>query len=676
MNATLTRRKVSVFSNCMSAIVGLALGLGAGAAPAAVSTTGNNFTMLDPGNGITGGTNDVVFKWDETYRYNVAVSGNVSNATITSVTPFFAVPWFAHDVTIYGPGTYTFDTDCPPGEPGCVGSTVSYKPKPNFNGSDSFSYTIVDARGGAATATVNVTVTPVNDAPVANKDLIVTSQDAGPVAINPLLNDTDVEGDALTVSAVTQPTNGSVSFTANSVSYTPNAGFFGIDSFTYTASDGNGGATVGTVYAGVNQTGNIPPAVPANAVISANEDVGGSTTPPGIPTVYPPSLTIVFANNGAKCIGAFSNVTQFCFGTSCSTQPASVGCNLSNANARDFNGADSFTYVITDGKGGITIATANVTVNPVNDAPVAVADALITNQDAAMVTINPLLNDTDVENSALTVAAITQPAYGTASFTASSVSYTPNAGFFGIDSFTYTANDGALNSAPTKVTVAVNATGNTPPVAVSDNLVVAEDGTNKVYAIKNDSDPDGDKLKVIMAVGPATNGTPSFKIGKDLTITVGPGQVGGHMLFDWNGNLNIDLVNVWTMKSMFGTGTQMYSGPATTADSWSGVKTTIWDGASSDIDANGIPGIGFVDGPFVGFSGSFNLMGLHKVPIPGDLDFDGDVDSIDLNIVLAARNTPATGPNDLRDLDGDGWITLLDARKLTTLCTRPRCATQ
>ena len=60
--------------------------------------------------------------------------------------------------------------------------------------------------------------------------------------------------------------------------------------------------------------------------------------------------------------------------------------------------------------------------------------------------------------------------------------------------------------------------------------------------------------------------------------------------------------------------------------------------------------------------------------IAGDFDGDGDVDRNDLNIILAARNTPASGPDDPRDLDGDGMITGLDARKLVLLCTRPRCA--
>ncbi len=64
------------------------------------------------------------------------------------------------------------------------------------------------------------------------------------------------------------------------------------------------------------------------------------------------------------------------------------------------------------------------------------------------------------------------------------------------------------------------------------------------------------------------------------------------------------------------------------------------------------------------------------VPKLGDLDQDGDVDNADLNSLMTARNTPANGPNDLRDLNGDLKIDALDARKLTLLCTRPRCATQ
>jgi len=102
-----------------------------------------------------------------------------------------------------------------------AGGSVTYTPNANFNGSDSFTYTVSDGNGGTATATVSVTVTPVNDAPVANNDSTNTNEDA-PVTVSLVANDTDVENDTLTVSAVSQGANGSVTFAGGSVTYTPN----------------------------------------------------------------------------------------------------------------------------------------------------------------------------------------------------------------------------------------------------------------------------------------------------------------------------------------------------------------------------------------------------------------------------------------------------------------------
>src|SRR6185295_10087661 len=134
---------------------------------------------------------------------------------------------------------------------------VTYTPAANYNGGDSFTYTIGDGHGGSATATVSITVSSVNDVPVAANDSATTDEDAG-VTVPVLGNDTDLDGETLAVTAVTQGANGSVSFTAGSVTYTPVANFNGADSFTYTIGDGNGGSATATVSISVAAVNDSP----------------------------------------------------------------------------------------------------------------------------------------------------------------------------------------------------------------------------------------------------------------------------------------------------------------------------------------------------------------------------------------------------------------------------------
>jgi len=127
-------------------------------------------------------------------------------------------------------------------------NTVLYVPDGNYNGADSFSYTLSDGNGGTDTANVSMTVNPVNDFPVAANDSGVTTTQGTSVEIDVLLNDSDVDGgDVLNVSAVGSATSGTVTNHNSYVTYQPNAGFIGPDSFVYTASDGNGGSDNATV---------------------------------------------------------------------------------------------------------------------------------------------------------------------------------------------------------------------------------------------------------------------------------------------------------------------------------------------------------------------------------------------------------------------------------------------
>ncbi len=131
--------------------------------------------------------------------------------------------------------------------------TLSYTPDPNFHGSDSFTYTLTDGRGGEDTATVSVTVNPVNDAPVAAADSYSTEPQTQLILAAPgvLSNDHDVDGDPLTVvplSGATTMQGGTITLNADgSFTYTPPTGFTGTDTFAYTIEDGLGGSDTATL---------------------------------------------------------------------------------------------------------------------------------------------------------------------------------------------------------------------------------------------------------------------------------------------------------------------------------------------------------------------------------------------------------------------------------------------
>ena len=152
-------------------------------------------------------------------------------------------------------------------------TTVTYTPNANYNGTDSFSYTVSDGTD-TATATVNLTVTAVNDPPVTVNDSASTDEDTA-IDINVVSNDTDADGDTLSITQVTAPTNGTAAITSGSattVTYTPNANYNGIDSFTYTVSDGTD-TTTGT--ATINIGG--PPVKPTELTAAASNNQAALT---------------------------------------------------------------------------------------------------------------------------------------------------------------------------------------------------------------------------------------------------------------------------------------------------------------------------------------------------------------------------------------------------------------
>jgi VCBS repeat-containing protein len=393
--------------------------------------------------------------------------------------------------------------------------SFTYTPNADFNGSDSFTYVADDGQGGTAVGTVSITINAINDAPVAGEDQFMTEEDT-PVSGNVLLNDTDAEGDSLTVELADAPANGSVELNSDgSFTYTPSADFSGVDTFTYTLSDGNGGTALGTATIVVDSVNDDPTS--GDDAFTTNEDVAA---------VIP--IADLLANDG-DIDGDLPTFVAAGGGVNGTVEV--VGDTVVFTPAPDFNGTGSFEYAVQDGNGGFAFASVTVTVDPVADAPVANNDAVSTEQGVPLtVPASSLLaNDTDADGDALSVVAVGGATGGTVSLVDGNVTFTPNADFTGSGTFHYVVSDGTGNHALGQVAVEVAAVEveNTLPVAADDSLIAAQDTQSMIAAadlLANDFDADGDVLS-IMGVGDATGGTVEM-VDDQITFTPDAGLVG------------------------------------------------------------------------------------------------------------------------------------------------------
>ncbi len=346
------------------------------------------------------------------------------------------------------------------------GTHIAYSPDPNFNGTDVFAYQVSDRNGGLDTAQIVVTVTSVNDTPLAFDDFYGALQDTplSESAPGVLGNDTEVDAfDSLFAELVSGPASGSLTLNLDgSFDYRPAANFSGTDSFTYRARDawwteGN----VATVSIDV-QGGTTAP-IAAGDSYSTAEDVPLNVARPGIlgnDTDADGDVLAVDAYGGPD----HGSLTLYTDGSFSYTP---------NAN---FIGTDSFTYTARDG--GLArsnVATVWIRVNGVNDAPVAVDDGVYpTNEDTHLLGASVLSNDSDVDEDVLTAVLDSGPS-DAASFKLyadGTFDYTPNGNFNGFDSFDYVAYDGAAFSSEATVTIQVLSVNDAPAVT-SDNASVA-----------------------------------------------------------------------------------------------------------------------------------------------------------------------------------------------------------
>ncbi len=366
------------------------------------------------------------------------------------------------------PLTYSIVDNPSHGMVSISGAVVRYTPASNYNGPDSFTYKANDGIADSNTATVSITVNPINDAPVADDKSATVNEDI-PAYIT--LTATDLDNDLLTYSVVGNPSHGTVSISGAVATYTPASNYNGPDSFTFKANDGNADSNTATVSITVNPFNDAPVADSKSATV--NEDTSADIALTATDRENDP-LTYTIINNPSH--GKLSGIAP----------------NLIYAPSANYNGPDSFTYKANDGNADSNTATISITVSPVNDAPVATADSYTTNEDNALTVAAPgvLGNDADIDGNTLSAVKVTGPSQGTVTLNASGIfTYRPNANFNGQDSFTYKANDGTADSNVVTVLININPV-NDAPVADAKSATVNEDTPADIALTATDSEND------------------------------------------------------------------------------------------------------------------------------------------------------------------------------------------
>ncbi len=395
--------------------------------------------------------------------------------------------------------------------------TVTYTPNDNYVGKDTFTY-IVTSGGVSESTTVEVNVTPVNDAPVAKDDIATTQEDTA-VTIDVLPNDTDVDGDKLSIqSAFVPEAQGKVEIVDGKLVFTPAENFNGDAEITYTVTDGalTDQATVKVTVNAVNDT----PVVESNI---ADQALAEDFTP------YTIDLNTAFSD-----VDNVDGELTFSVSGNSNIQVAIVNGIATITPTADWNGSETLTFTATDPSGESISQTVNFTVAPVADI---VADSVTVVEDTPTI-IKVLGNDTfEGDDKVVSLDTNNGPANGTVSINPDgSVTYTPNDNYHGTDSFTYIVTSGGVSES---TTVSVDVTPvNDAPVAKDDIATTQEDTAVTIDVLSNDTDVDGDKLSIQSATVPEAQGKVEIVDGKlvftpaenfngqaEITYTVTDGQL-------------------------------------------------------------------------------------------------------------------------------------------------------
>jgi type IV secretory pathway VirB2 component (pilin) len=303
------------------------------------------------------------------------------------------------------------------------GTTITYTPTSGYIGSDTFYYTASNAGGTSSTATVTITVLPAP--PVASNSSATVGYNSTSNTITPTLSG----GTATSVAVVAAPGDGAATPSGTAFNYVPTSGYYGSDSFTFTASNTGGTSAPATFTITVTP----PPPVAANSSASVSYNTA-TAIPLSLSGGTATSVAVVQVGGARKPQHGTATVS----GTTITYTPTS-----------GYIGSDTFYYTASNAGGTSSTATVTITVLPAP--PVASNSSATVNENSGFTPISLSLSG----GAATSVAVTTGPINGITSASGTSISYEPNSNYIGSDSFSYTASNTGGTSAPATVSITV-----------------------------------------------------------------------------------------------------------------------------------------------------------------------------------------------------------------------------
>lgn len=355
------------------------------------------------------------------------------------------------------------------------GTDITYTPNANFFGTDNFAYTASNETYTSEPATITIVVEGEDDEPTTNDITASTNED---VSVELSLDASEFDGESISFSVISQPSNGILGdINDNKVEYTPNPDWNGTDTFTFEATDERtffDKQNIATATITVNPV-NDPP-VTDNQSASTDEDNAVDITLT--------SNDVEEDNISYSIVSDTSNGTTVLSGAIVTYTPSS-----------DWNGTDTLSFKANDGADDSNSSTLTITVNGINDAPI--ANNVTTQMDENKVggryqPVTVTLNASDVDGDNLTYALVAGPANGSVGdISNNEIIYAPNQDFNGTDTFTYKANDGVEDSNEATVTVTINPVDDPP---TTENMSVETDEDVALEISFPATDVDGESL--------------------------------------------------------------------------------------------------------------------------------------------------------------------------------------